>query len=431
MRRYIQIVVLGLGITTMAGAILATVTLSNAPVHISVMTVMVRLGNLTPEVTLTGWYHAPLPVNLDAGASGSLQLDITGVGDKVDAGELLGKINSPELLATLNQANSQLNQATAATAAAKADVAVQVAIDQQSVAQAQRSVTAAQSTLTSAQSQESNAASVLSAAESQGAPSPLANSSIEIATLSQQLASAQANVASAQVGLQSANQILSAAQATMNSDPAVTALQAKVSESNAAVSASNAAVQQAKDAIASANIISPISGLVSQILVASGSSVQSGSPVIGLSSTSGAAYDVQLFIPQSMGSKVAVGDIVQSAGLQAAVIKYVSGSLTSYQGGEGFLATATVVTGKNAIQGRSSNVGTPEVPLQFKVNGKALRHVAVVPLTAISDISGKPTLTLRSGRNAKDLPVKVIAKSNGYVAVSGVRPGSTIEVKPS
>ena len=175
MRRPMLIVALGLGLTTMAGAILATLSMSKTSVHVPVKTMVVRLGNLTPEVTLTGWYQAPMPVNLDAGASGSLQLNITGVGEKVYAGELIGKIDDPELAATLNQANAQLNGATAAALAAKAEVAVQVANDQQSVAQAQRSVTAAQGALVSAQSQELNTASALSAAQSQGAGEPLAS----------------------------------------------------------------------------------------------------------------------------------------------------------------------------------------------------------------------------------------------------------------
>ncbi|WP_276958785.1 hypothetical protein [Ferrimicrobium acidiphilum] len=431
MRRPMLIVALGLGLATMAGAILATMSLSKTSLPVPTKTVVVRLGNLTPEVTLTGWYQAPMPVNLDAGVSGSLQLNVTGVGEEVYAGELLGRIDDPELVATLNQANAQLNEATAAALAAKAEVAVQVANDQQSVAQAQRSATAAQGALVSAQNQESNAASALSAAQSQGAGEPLANASTTLTALRQQLASDQGNIASDQLGVQSADQILASAEKTMNSDPTVTALQAKVSEANAAVNAANALVQQAIDALASANIISPIDGLVAQVLAASGSSVQIGSPVVVLTSASTTATDLQLFVPQSMGSDVAVGDHVHSPGLQAGVIKYVSGTLTSYQGGEGFLATATVPTGTKADPGQNTNVGTPGVPLQVNVTGATLRHVAVVPLTAISDTSGKPTLALRTGRNTKDLPIKVIGRSKGYVAVAGVSPGSAIEVQPS
>ena len=432
---------LGLGLTAMAGAIVATMSLSQTPVHVPLKTVVVRLGDLTPEVTLTGWYQAPMPVNLDAGASGSLQLNITGVGEEVYTGELLGKINDPELEAALSQAKGQLSEATAAVAAAKAEVAVQVANDQQSVAQAQRNVTAAQSDLTSAQTQESNSATVLSAAQSQATQEPSANAIATLTPLRQQLASAQGSVASAQVALQSADQILASAEKTMNSDPAVTALEAKVSEANAAVRGANASLQQATDQLASADITSPITGLVAQVLVASGSSVQIGSPVLVLTSTStststsNAATDLQLFVPQSMGSDVTVGDHVYGPGLHPGlhpgVIKYVSGTLTSYQGGEGFLATATVPAGTKGDPAQNNVVNTPGVPLQVSVAAPTLHHVAVVPLTAISDTSGKPTLTLRSGRNTKEVPITVIARSNGYVAVSGVLPGSAIEVQPS
>ena len=59
-----------------------------------------------------------MPVDLDAEVSGSLQFNVTGVGEDTDAGELLGRIDDPELVATLNQANAQLNEATAAALAA-------------------------------------------------------------------------------------------------------------------------------------------------------------------------------------------------------------------------------------------------------------------------------------------------------------------------
>jgi len=237
-------------------------------------------------------------------------------------------------------------------------------------------------------------------------------------------------VATAENRLHEAQAALVAANETARSDPLVTALTAKLSEAQAAARAAGYQVQQATDALAAATLTSPINGVLAQVLVASGSSVQVGTPVLSLEPASSSTADFQIFVPQLMGAKVAVGDRVCVSGVPSGSILYVSATLSTYQGAQGFLATASVP--RNAASSGAFGATTASgVPLQVQVERATLHHVVVVPLSAIADHHGKTTVSVRSGKVRKQVAVTVIARSASKAAVSGLRPGATVYLLPS
>lgn len=419
-----------LGVAAMAVAVTATVGSHAGIARHPVKTVVARRASLTPAVTLTGWYQPPAPVHLDAPVSGSLVLDVTVVGQAVHTGEQLGTIADPALAAAVSQAEAGQREANAAVAAARAEVAAQQASDQQAVGQAQRTVTSAQADLAAAQAAQAKATAALSSEQAVTQGAPPATVSALLAPYQQQLATSQASVATAENNLQEARAALGAANETATSDPSVTALTAKLSEAQAAASAAGSQVQQATDALAAATLTSPINGVLAHVLVASGSSVQAGTPVLSLAPAPSSTADFQIFVPQLMGAKVAVGDRVRVPGVPSGSILYVSATLSTYQGAQGFLATASVP--RNAASSGATGATTASgVPLQVQVERTTLHHVVVVPLSAIADPYGRTTVSVQSGKVRKQVAVTVIARSASKVAVSGLRPGATVYLLPS
>jgi multidrug resistance efflux pump len=411
----------------MAAAVTATLVSHTSSVRSPARTTVAHLGNLTPQTTLTGWYQSPAPVQLNATASGSLVLDVTVVGKTVHVGEQLGAISAPSLGAALSQAKADESRAKAAVSAARAEIAAQQENDRQAVDRAQQVLAANQADVTAAQVAQQRAAAALASEKVavQGAP-PAATSRL-LAPYQQQLATTQETLVTAQGNLRTSQAALASANQVANSDPTVTALAAKLSEAQAAERATASQVQEATDALAAATLTSPINGVLANVLVASGSSVQVGTPILSLEPHQSSTADFQVFVPQLMGAKVAVGDRVSVPGASTGPILYVSTSLSTYEGAQGFLATASVPR-KTTSSGATT---APGVPLQVRVERATLHHVVVVPLAAIANPHGRTTIAVRSGKVRRRVPVTVIARSYNQVAVSGLRPGTRVYLASS
>lgn len=174
-------------------------------------------------------------------------------GDRVQAGELLARIDDRELVADVEQAQAAVAEARQQQAAAAAEVARA----QAQVAQARTQVQEAQARLQTAQSARNLAATNVERYRTlvnQGAVSQL-----EFDQRQTTLQDAQAQVQSAQAAVTSAQQQVASAQAQ------VTAAQQQQEARQSGITTAQARLSQAQVALEGASIYAPLDGIVAYL----------------------------------------------------------------------------------------------------------------------------------------------------------------------
>src|SRR5437588_2567122 len=130
--------------------------LSHNQPPISYTTTQARQGNLQVTVSATGPVTNPQSIPLSFKSSGKLAEVDVAVGQQVTAGQVLGKLDTTDLQAAVDQAQATLNQQQANLAKLQAGATPeQVALAQAQVAAAQTSLDSAQKSLQATQTNSS------------------------------------------------------------------------------------------------------------------------------------------------------------------------------------------------------------------------------------------------------------------------------------
>ncbi len=442
------------------------------------------IGNVSQSTSLTGTIEPVTDVDLNFATTGTVATVPVKVGDKVKAGEVVATLQTTSLSSQIDQSEASLDNAESALATDESPSSSLIASDEATVSSdrttlandeitmkndattdelgltsAQEAVSSAQSAYTSAATQLSDDQSMLEAAQSKEA-ADCAGDGVATATCSSdqttvasdqsQLNEGQASMSSDASGVQSAETSLTEtqirnAQTSRQDEQQVTTETAQLEKALSALSdakddlyadqvgADKMAVDSAKNAVttaeqnlADANLISPISGVVTEVSVTVGgsSSGSTSDPAIEVENPS--TFEVDANASTRQVSELKVGDQVLVVPTGAA--QPSTGTVVSI---------STIPTISNGVATFAIVIGVTGKPTDMYVGATAdltaiflnVRNVLTVPSSAVQTLGTRSFVGILSHGKEVMHPVVIGAVGGVFTQIkAGLKPGEKVVI---
>ncbi|HET9029138.1 MAG TPA: efflux RND transporter periplasmic adaptor subunit [Candidatus Aquilonibacter sp.] len=335
------------------------------PAPVAIATATAQERSFTSSNELSGTLVASRTVTVGANAAGRLSAVPVQVGDHVSAGQTIATIDASGYAAALAQASG-------ARAAAVAGIAQ------------------AQAALAQAQARERLAS----------------------ATAARDAALYQTGDVSRQHYDETQSSLQTARAAVVQAQASIAAAQGAAAQSAGAVAAAAVPLQ---DSV----IVAPFAGVITQKLADTGAVVNPGSPVVALEDD--ASLEAEVAVPESLAATLHPGSpvMLHVDAIDADVRGSVRAIIPSQNDA---LHTATLRTTVAPHAGLIRGMFA-----RLRVDGNEERRVAV-PWQAVVTRAGQAGVFTVDGDRVRFVPVDTGASEHGWIAVSGVRPGTRVAV---
>jgi multidrug efflux pump subunit AcrA (membrane-fusion protein) len=442
------------------------------------------IGNVSQSTSLTGTIEPVTDVDLNFATAGTVATVAVKVGDKVKAGEVVATLQTTSLSSQVDQSEASLDNAESTLATDESPTSSLIASDEATVSSdkttlandeitmkndattdelgltsAQEAVSSAQSAYASAATQLSDDQSMLEAAQSKEAAdcagdgvatTTCASDQTTVASDQSQLNQGQTSMTSDESGVQSAETSLTETQMknaqtsrqdeqqvatdTAQLDKAVGALgDAKdglyadqVGADEMAVDSAKNAVTTAEQNLADANLISPISGVVTEVSVTVGGSASGSTSDPAIEVENPSTFDVDASASTRQISELKVGD---------QVVVVPTGAAQPSRGT--VVSISTIPTISNGVATFPIVIGVTGKPADMYVGATAdltviflsVSHVLTVPSSAVSTLGTRSFVGILDHGKEVMRPVVVGAVGGVLTQIkSGLTPGEKVVI---